>query len=246
MTPEEQKRLAFLSQGPCAPPTYIKDFYGLDWPLCGEANEDFARWREKFRRPTGCSEVEPSRFELEMFLQQQRVLSKKWMAVRLGMQIDSLEEILPRLPDLGLRTQRYVVYPEFISDSLLDDLVTHLSGLKFRTFGTNNSFCERLHAELSDSLGIEIQPLFCETSIQLNDDPLWFANTFDCITLKPLSTRHQIWLDFGKKPLALAPDRCSKLFYVENRADLKSYCAGTREPEGLELYGSLHAENIQG
>ena len=48
------------------------------------------------------------------------------------------------------------------------------------------------------------------------DYPRQFASDFDCVTLAPVSGKHQIWLDFHK-PLDLPPDRCSKLFYVENR-----------------------------
>jgi hypothetical protein len=245
MTPQEEERLEFLKRGACTPLSYFKDYYGLDWPLTSEAGEDFLSWQKRFRKPTTCPEAEPSRYELEAFLQQQRVLPRKWMAARLGMEIDSLDEILKRLPELGLRTQRYLVYPELVSESLEEDLITHLPGLKFRTFGDHDDFCERLHAELKDTIGIEVKKLLCDTSVRLDEYTPSFANNFDCITLKPLSTKHQVWLDF-RKPLTLPPDRCSKHFYVTNREILRPFCAGSREPDGLERYEGHHVADVRG
>ena len=50
-----------------------------------------------------------------------------------------------------------------------------------------------------------------------------------------------MWLDF-RKPLNLAPDRCSKLLYVENHDVLRPYCAGTQEPDDLQQYAQILAE----
>jgi hypothetical protein len=157
------------------------------------------------------------------------------MGAHLGMQVASLNELLGRLNGIGMRPQRYVVYEDLIADSLQEDLVPNLPGLKFRTFSDHNSFCLRLHAELDKVLGIKVQQLFCATSDRLQDCPHQFASNFDCITLAPLSSKHQVWLDF-RKPLNLGPDRCSKLFYVENRDALRPYCAGTQEPDDLDEY----------
>jgi hypothetical protein len=230
----EQERFDFLRQGPCVPVQYVQDYYGLPWPLADDLHPDFELWRGQLRRPADCGEGNISRYELETFMQQKSVLPKRWLGARLGMKAVSLDRLLSRLKDIGIRPQRYVVYDDLIAESLSEDLVQNLPGLKFRTFSDHNSFCQWLHAELDKVLGIKVQPLFCETATRLQDSQQ-FASHFDCITLSAVSGKHQMWLDF-RKPLNLGPDRCSKLFYAENRDALRPYCAGTQEPDDLEAY----------
>ena len=134
-----------------------------------------------------------------------------------------------------MHPQRYNVYLGFISESLPDDLIRNLGSLRFRTFSDHNSFCERLHAEIDKSLELKVDPLFCTTSDRLEDYPKQFAINFDCITLEPVSGKHQMWLNFGK-PLYLAPDRCSKLLYAENYEILSSCRSCRLEPGNLDLY----------
>jgi hypothetical protein len=233
MNSEEQQRFDFLRQGPCVPPEYIRDFYGLPWPLPEDVRQDYELSRSQRRKPSNCVNESVSRYELESFMARRNLVPKKWMAARLGMTEVSLDELFARLDELGMRRQRYVVYNDLIADSFSEDLVPNLPSLRFRTFYDHNSFCERLHAELGDR--IEIQPLRCATSERLEEYPRQFASSFDCVTLAAVSNKHQLWLDF-RKPLNLNPDRCSKLFYVENREILRPYCAGTQEPDNLDEY----------
>jgi hypothetical protein len=241
MTEQEQYRFDMLRQGPCVPPEYVAGYYGLPWPLPDDARQDYDAWLSRLRRRHNCIEGWISRYELESFMQQKGVVPKKWMGARLGMRIASLDELLARLRDIGIRPERYVVYTDLISKSLSEDIVLNLPGLKFRTFSDHNNFCSRLHAELAKVLGIQVAPLFCETSDRIQDYPRQFASNFDCITLAPLSVKHQVWLDF-RKPLNLGPDRCSKLLYIENRDVLRPVCAGTQEPDDLEQYASFLAK----
>jgi len=245
MNNQERERFDFLRQGPCVPHHYVRDYYGLPWPLPDELAKDFGAWQAQLKKRADCGEHGISRFELETFMRQKGVVPKKWMAARLGMQEASLNELLANLTGIGMCLQRYVVYPDLIAESLPDDLVRNLPGLMFRTFSNHDSFCQRLHAGIQKTLGIEVKSLPCATSAQMKDDPLLFANTFDCITLEPLSGKHQVWLDF-RKPLYLGPDRCSKLFYVKNREALRDYCAGTYEPDDLEVYSRFLAEHANG
>jgi hypothetical protein len=238
MNEQERQRLAFLSAGPCVPINYIDKYYGLPWPPSGDDDDlrqDFEAWRTRLRRRTSCHDGNVSRYELEAFVQQKEVMPKKWMAARLGMTEDSLDALLDGLPGLQMRPQRYVVYNRLIAKSLYDDLAPNLPGLRFRVFSDENAFCQRLHTEIERTLKIFVQPLFCETSERLGEEPKQFARDFDCITLKALSGKHQVWLDFGK-PLNLSPDRCSKVFYAENREILRSFSFGGRDPEDLEEY----------
>ena len=245
MTEQEQQRFDMLRQGPCAPPDYLSGNYGISWPLPDDVRPDYEAWLSQLKRRYNCGESRISRYELESFMQQKGVVPKKWMGARLGMSAASLDELLARIKEIGMRPQRYVVYAELIAESLPEDIVPNLPGLKFRIFSDHNSFCTRLHADLDKVLGIKVQPLFCATSDRIQDYPKQFASNFDCITLEPLSGKHQMWLDF-RKPLNLGPDRCSKLLYVENREAMRPFCSGTQEPDDLEQYaqylaGAQHA-----
>jgi hypothetical protein len=142
--------------------------------------------------------------------------------------------VLPLLPKVGLR-RKYDLYPNVIDKSLSDDLVRSLEGLRFRTFGTHNSYCTILHEALKNATGVTVKPWYCATSLKVEEYPRQFGSTIDSITLEGLSVKHSVWLDLGK-PMRLAPDRCSKLFYAENRAKMKGMIAGTGEPEDLSIY----------
>jgi len=238
MHDHETQRLDFLKQGPCAPAEYLSDYYGLTSPFEGELLEDYNAWTPPFRGQPPCTQTQFSRWKLESFLQAKRIVSKKWMGARLGVKAAIVDQILDGLPKIGLRKKRYEAYADLLSDSLPEDLANNLPGLRFRTFSDHNSFCELLHARLLDDLHVEIPQagkLFCATSGELDEPIQSYANAFDCITLKPLSTRHAMWLDF-RKPLSLGPDRCSILFYAQNHDDLKPWHAGTREPANLDEY----------
>jgi len=240
MNVQEEQRFRFLQAGPSAPAEYIQKYYGLEWPFRDELFADYEAWAGRLRRRDNCG-GDVSRYEVEAFMQQQHVVPRKWMAARLGMTTAYLDLLLSRLHEIGLRPQRYVVYPQLVSESLSEDIVPALRGLRFRTFSDHNSFCERLHAELVPILGRPVEKLFCVTSDRLEDYPRQYANNFDCITLDPVSGRHQMWLDF-RKPLTLAPDRCSKLLYAENHDALRRYRAGRQDPDDLEVYQQFLSE----
>lgn len=245
MNAQEEQRFGFLRAGQCVPVEYVREYYGLEWPFVGELLADFEAWAGRLRRREQCGGGGVPRYELEAFMQQQRLLPRKWMGVRLGMTAGSLDRLLAHLHEIGLRPQRYVVYPQLVSEALSEDIVPSLRGLRFRTFSDHNSFCERLHAELAPILGAEVERLFCSTSDRLQEYPRQFANNFDCITLAPVSGKHQMWLDF-RKPLSLAPDRCSKLLYAENHEALRPYRAGRQEPDDLAAYEQFLAEQQHG
>ena len=231
MTDLEADRFDMLCRGPCVTADYVRDYYGLPWPLPEDVRQDYESWAGGLRRRPACGEGRVSRFELEAFMQQKDVIPKKWMAARLGMVPASLDEVLAGLHGIGMRAPRYVIYADLIATAFSEDIIPNLPGLKFRTFSNHNSFCERLHAELKAVLRLEVRTLFCATSDRMGEDyPRQFASHFDCVTMSPLSLKHQVWLDF-RKPMNLPPDRCSKLFYAENRGALHPFAAGTREPD---------------
>lgn len=235
MNEDEQVRFDNLRNSACVPTRYITEYYGLPWPLPEDMRPDFEAWTSQLPRRVSCGEAQVSRYEVETFMQKKDVVPKKWMGARLGMTVESLNELLNGLPEIGMSSQRYVVYADLIAESLSEDLVLNFPRFRFCTFSDHNARCTRLHAEVEQVLKIKVEPLYCATSLRIGEAPRQFANNFDCITLEPLSGKHQMWLDF-RKPLNLGPDRCSKLFYVENRNSLGEYFAGTQEPDDLDEY----------
>ena len=118
-----------------------------------------------------------SRIEIEGFMARSGLLSRKWMAARLGMIENTLQRLLEKLDVFGMQQSRYVQGTEFIAESLKEDLVRHIPSLRFITFGNNTRFCERLHLELN-KVGVEIRQndqLFCSTSTKLQDYPREFS-----------------------------------------------------------------------
>jgi hypothetical protein len=166
-------------------------------------------------------------------LRSQRLLTRAYAAARLAIQPESFDQLLPLLPRLGL-SKKYAVYPGIIDESLAEDLVKSLPGLRFRTFGTHDSFCELLHHALGKAVDLEVKPLFCFTADELGEQRM-YAYTWDNITLRPLSAKHSVRLDF-QKPLSLAPDLCSKLFLAQHWGELKPFLAGHDAPRDLAKY----------
>lgn len=243
MTPEQIQRFEMLKSGPCVSFGYLRDYYGIDWPLSKEGESWFTKYVGTLRMPAKCSNGCLSRYELEGFMARSELLTKKWMAARLGMEVDSLEKVLAKLDLFGMQANRYLVGTEFVAESLTDDITRHLPGLQFRTFFDHTDFCQRLHAELYKETGFQVHPLFCETSSRMREPRRRIAAHFDCLTFEPLSTKHSVWLDF-RKPLNLPPDRCSKLLYVENRESLTPFIAGSGAPDGLSEYEAF-MESVQ-
>jgi hypothetical protein len=229
-----------LLRSKCVPKSFLADQFGTEWPPQGDFALDFAGWLQARGRRQLCTEPEESRWLAEAFLQDHRTQALPWAAARLGMKRESLTELLAALPRLGLR-RNYELYPGIIDETLSEDLIRSLRGLRLRTFGTHDGFCQLLHEAIRDLVGINIKPEYCATSIEMDEYPKLFAYHLDSISLKPLSVRHSVWLDLGK-PFSLAPDRCSKLLYAENRDELKGLLAGSGEPDGIHLYEDFLCE----
>ncbi len=218
-------------QTPCVEPRYLTELNGITWPVDPQFERDIASFFSK--RPRTCDGGKVHRYGFELFLQSQKLLSRNYSAARLGMKPEALDQLLPELHKIGL-SKKYEVYKGIIEESLTDDLVRTLPGLRFRTFGTHDFFCEFLHNELKETLGLTIEPLLCATAHVLGGQRM-YASTWDNITLLPLSVKHSVWLDF-KKPLSLSPDRCSKLYFAQNHDVLRPHVAGREEPRDLGFY----------
>jgi hypothetical protein len=245
--PEDVQHRFDMLRGRFVDAQYLVDYYGLDG-LAGNANllADIARYRGTLRNIPDTPPGEFDRYVLEGFLQTRRLLPIKWAAARLGMKPTLLTTILGRRMDLPtpLRSE-YLEYDCLIEEGLAEDFVRALPQFRFRTFSDHESFCERLHVAVGQSLAIpdaEINEgkLWCATDqalseVGLGDYPPRYGYHFDCLTCEQLSGAHAMWLDF-RKPLALGPDRCSKLVFVRHRQELQAWIAGTRAPDDLEKY----------
>ena len=245
MDDNQRRRLEFLNEGEFVPRRYVADYYGLPCPLARETEAALRKYAQTLQQGPTCPDGMLSRYELEGFMLRAEILPRKWMAAELGMTSASLAELLKKLDQLGMPANRYVVYSELVAGSLSTDLVRFVPGMRFRTFANHGDYCRQLHVALKEELNLEVQPQFCATSVCLGEDPRLYAAQFDCLTLEPLSRKHSVWLDF-RKPIQLPPDRCSKLFYAENRDVLRSLCAGTGEPQDIDEYEHFLAKGQRG
>jgi hypothetical protein len=218
----------------CAGTDFLSHLFGITWPPNKDFVDGYYPWAKQRSFHERCGDPLKSRWVAEWFLSDNRLEPLPWMAASMGMKPKSLRAVLPVLPNAGLR-RPYELYPDVIDKSLSEDLVRSLKGLRFRTFGTHNSYCTILHGALKDATGVTVEPWYCATSLRVEEYERQFASTLDSITLEGLSVKHSVWLDLGK-PMRLAPDRCSKLFYAENRAEMRGMIAGTGEPEDLAVY----------
>jgi len=233
MTEAQKGRFSLLQNEWCGF-QFIHELYGVDLSRENRFLRHFRAWAEQRGRAEAVrGEREIHRYRFETFLQTQKLLPKKWGAIRLGMKVESLDQVLAKMSDLGLV---FAYYPseepnQFVGEKLDHDLLEVFDDFRFRTFSDHNDFCHRLHQAIEQKYGITIRPEFDVTTQFLsNDQRHWdYAHDWDAINIAPVSLQFQVWLDLGK-PMNLRPDCCSTLFYVHERELLKDYVVGTSEP----------------
>ncbi len=244
MTEAQERRFSLLQNEWCDFP-FILELYGID--LRSESR--FLRHFQSWAQMRGGTEVvhderEIHRYRFETFLQTLKLLPKKWGALRLGMKVASLEELLGKLGGAGLV---FCYYPSndptaFVGEKIDNDILDLFEELRFRAFSDHNHFCLRMHRAIQKRFEFEVEPEFDITSRSIYPDKSqWdYAHDWDAITLEPVSLQFQVWLDLGK-PMNLRPDCCSTLFYAQERDLLREYVTGTGEPDiPPELVGAVH------
>lgn len=225
MNSKEKERLDFLISGNSVPVDYIQDYYGvkytispeIEYPLSADFDNDYNIYhstRNRIKKPQ--EEYPVDRIKLEEFMQHAEIVPKKWMACELGMNIDSLERLMFKLSKIGLRKHRYEVYDGFIDKNFDQILKSNLPNLKYRSNLNHQETCQRIHLDLEELTGIKVSPWLCENGE-------FTCGNIDCITLKPISLRDILWIDFHNKPMMLTSDRISEQFYIQNRDLLKPY-----------------------
>jgi len=230
MNAECAARLAEL-RGPWCSQLLIRDLYGLEIERLGNLRRDFESWAAFHRRGEAILHEQVHRYLFETFLQNSRLLPRKWAAARVGMEEASLEQVLTCLRGRGLLWPAHSTL-ELVSEAIDTELISLFDEFRFRTFSSHNDFCSRLHTAIKDRLDLQVVPLHCVTSQAITDDPSkWdYSHEFDVVTLAPVGLRYKVWLNLGK-PMNLRPDCCSTKFYAEERESLRDFLMGTQEPE---------------
>jgi hypothetical protein len=196
----------------------LSEMYGL--ALTERAlGSDFIRWGRLQRRPRDVVRGDQvSRFALEHFFQQQKVLPIKWAAAKLGMTRSSLETAMIALEESGRVNAVRAGSENLVPEDIDRVFIQALPSLQNRIFANHDKFCGRLHeaigTELAAYLPVPIVPLHCITARQLHHDNPDFAYSFCVVTDEPTGLRYRVWLDFGK-PLNLPPDTCSFVAYFD-------------------------------
>lgn len=212
-------------------PSTLAAIYGLTLP---ELERDFIRWGRLQRRPREVIRGDQvSRFALESYFQQRKVLPIKWAAAKLGMAAASLVNAIAALEASGRVDRVRDGSENLVAEDLDRIFIGALPPLQNRIFGKHDDFCRRLHEAISNELGTHlptpVEPLHCITARRIQPGDPDFAYAFCALTDAPIGLRYRIWLDFGK-PLNLTPDMCSYVAYFDNRELLQPYLM-QQEPE---------------
>lgn len=229
MNKDQKRRLEELKEPWCSA-AFIEELYGLNLQQDKAVLGRFRAWSERFWREDVVKQSGGSyhRHALETFLQISELLPRKWAAVELGMDQDSFDKTLAGLARKSLLPPGVVDDP-LVAKGLVRDIHRLFPALARTAFTTHSAYCARLHVAIEKDLGVNVTPLHCVTSEALAEDPLEYASDFDAITLEPVGTKYQVWLDF-KKPINLKPDCCSLKFFAAEEDTLSPYVMRGDEP----------------
>lgn len=185
----------------------------------------FRIWAESRRKPLDTvldlSGERIHRTYFEWFLQDRGLIPVCAAAAALGMTRSSFEQMIVKGAEkdapIVTETEARGEYPEanVFRSSFVNNLYTRFPALARFTFSSHSSFCRRLHTEIRSVLGVPVDPLICETSAKLGDDPPEFAHDLDSITDKGMGLPYQFWLE-TEKPIQLKPDACSWITYLRH------------------------------
>ncbi len=197
----------------------MNKWFGVD---LSDADSDlriqFEKWASEWSPSTGPLDAEKTKIHrnlFELFLQKRGLVTTRFAAVRLGMSVSSF-----RLALQAFRSGNYITGAEFTGEfddvfrsSLLDAFRKRLPELERMTFASYSGFVRMLHAELYERFHVKVEPLYDETSKALGEEPVEYADEFDCISDEPMGLPFKINLDTNK-PIQLALDACSWITYA--------------------------------
>lgn len=227
MTKEEvMNRLASIKERMCDQQTFIR-LYGINlWERTSEAAGVFKVWNDRrSNKSQVLLENKVDRWAFELFLQQEHLLPLKNASIHFAMSEDDFKNVISCMCDNSMiaSSLREGIVPGLYPTSWLEDLYKKLPSLKMRFFYSETQFILLFHEAISKDLGIKVETIYSEASKMLKDVNFVTANEFDVITDEPMGNNYQVWLDF-KKPLALKPDACSLVTYINYEDILKDWC----------------------
>ncbi len=228
MSPDDLRRVLALVKERRWPLDFATRYYGLDFNPEARGRRDYELWMRQRKHPEPLKGDTIDRWWLETFLQNRNLMPLKWMALQLGMTVESLRNLRRKMDEVG-PLLAYHVSPDLIGKSFEDDLLAELPQYRFRTFSDHDDFCRHLHDWTSERYTLPIEQEVCMTSRHVGRGTD-YAKYIDIITHEPLSPRYQMWLDFGKW-MTLPPDRCSVLLFAAHRGDITPYVAGREPPD---------------
>jgi hypothetical protein len=166
------------------------------------------------------------RYAVEQFLLNNSLISWKNAAIHLAMSESDLRKTVDCITSRGIYNEfePWNSTPQLVRNNEIRQLTKHFDKLRNRKFFKHSKMCEMLHETIREEFNIEITPIYCATSLFLNEEEPEFATRFDSIDGTPVGERYQLWLNTGK-PINLFPDICS----------LKTFASS---PYSLELFNT--------
>ena len=216
------------------------EHYGVDvdlWSPNSAVGAQFREWAGSFPKGSkvmGSQDVD--RWMFERFIIQREWMPKCMVADQLAMSAVDLENVLSAMArenyisELVTRGEVPGMYPK----SLVRNLPKRLPSFSRKTFSSQSNFVRAFHEAIKKDLkDVSVHLELCSASQALKENPPDVAYERDIITRQPIGISHQVWLDFGK-PLALKPDACSIITFVQHEKLLLPFSMGGRDDKELE------------
>lgn len=159
-------------------------------------------------------------------MQQNRLLPFHSAALQLGMTAGSLRTLLDGLVNNGFVSDVGSSLPEsLVSEDLIRSFHRTFQSLRGRIFSTQSDFCARLHEAAQVELSIAIDPVYCEVSKVVDDEPD-YAHYRCAVSHIPVGIRYAEAMN-TKKPIRLGPDEVSWLALCRGYEEISPHLMGT-------------------
>ena len=210
----------------------ISEFSGFQLLPEDDLLTHYETWaRENRREHLLASGGRVHRNTFENFLASNRIMPYKLAAIQVGMDEESLRDVLSELKIRKRLLQFIDPHIDTVVDgTIIERLPRMFVALQRKIFTNHDDRCRRLHEAIRDDLSVAISPVYCKTSEALQEESLLYAYEFDALTDEPMSIKYQLWLNTGK-PLYLKPDATSVMTFVRHKIALEGLLVGS--PSGV-------------
>ncbi len=207
----------------------IVSLLGIDLRTEGSLADRIQKWSDRFRARSELTNNQGhhNRNLIELYFSEHDLHTWKWAAVQLGMTEQSLHDTANALrTTTGTFEGDTTISNSLVNTTKTSVLYRQFPAIRNKIFASHSSMCKQLHDCIRTDLEINIEDLRCTTSTRLGEDVdnrgPDFARNFDAITLDPIGTKYQVWLDTGK-PIELRPDACATDVYFSFEEVLKEH-----------------------